>query len=396
MVDFSHKYHIDFPKYFDNNATTPMWESVRENYFRNIQKDWYNPTATYRCGIRLDARLDLAREKLSRLLKIPAKELFFHSGATEGINSLVLWSLKNISSGNAIYSRTEHSACWEPLENYSKKKFLLVETGQMSYQEQLTKVKQRAGNNNLCFKMAANNETGILTNLKNFSRACQKNNIYWICDATQWLGKMPPTVLQKIPLWVASAHKFGGPKRIGISRIHQSFKSYKGQVGGGQEYGYRAGTIDLPAVEACVEALEVATEKTDEYAKSVQAAKFNFEDKLLKSIPSIKIVHKEEERLWNTTSLIMPKGIGLEWVKELDRLGFQTSSGSSCAALSKNQTRVLQAFGHTREESQRLLRISAHWETPDKSWEDLYNAILKTYKKDDIDKSDTLTEIIEI
>ena len=117
-----------------------MWEPVRKSYFQNIQRDWYNPSATYRHGIRLDARLDIAREKLAKILQIPAEELFFHSGATEGINSLVLWSLKNLSSGNAIYSRTEHSACWEPLEKYTTNKILLVEPEQLSYKQQLMKM----------------------------------------------------------------------------------------------------------------------------------------------------------------------------------------------------------------------------------------------------------------
>ena len=373
-----------------------MWEPVRKSYFQNIQRDWYNPSATYRHGIRLDARLDIAREKLAKILQIPAEELFFHSGATEGINSLVLWSLKNLSSGNAIYSRTEHSACWEPLEKYTTNKILLVEPEQLSYQQQLMKIKQKRSNINLCFKMAANNETGILTNLEKLHQIFKKNNVYWICDATQWLGKMPAESLQKIPFWVASSHKFGGPKRIGISRIHGSFKHYQGQVGGGQEFGYRAGTVDLPAVEACVDALEIAIEKTCQFSKLVETAKLDFEERLMKSIPGINIVHRKKERLWNTTALIMPKGTGFEWVQHLDKLGFQTSAGSSCAALSRNQTRVLQAFGYTQDESKRLLRISAHWQTPDKSWNDLFKAILKIYQKIDNQKSETLTEVISI
>ena len=396
MVAPFQNYQIKFSNYFDNNATTPMWDSVRKNYFRDIQKHWYNPSSTYRYGILLEARLDLAREKLAKLLNIPANELFFHSGATEGINSLVLWSLKNLSFGDAIYSKAEHSACWEPLENYANNKFLLVEDRQLSYQDQIVEIKKKRGNANLCFKMAANNETGILTKLENFHQVCHKNNIHWVCDATQWLGKMSPSSLQKIPFWVASAHKFGGPKRIGISRVHNSFKNYKGQIGGGQENGYRAGTVDLPAIEACVDALEIASEKTEKFAKSVQKAKHNFEEKLVKSIPSIKVIHRKSERLWNTTALIMPKGTGLEWVHNLDKLGFQTSAGSSCASLSKNQTRVLRAFGHTKEESQRLLRISAHWETPEKSWDDLYEAILRTHKSNNTKQIDNLTELIEI
>jgi cysteine desulfurase len=361
--------------YFDHNATHPLSAAARAAWLEAVEKYPANPSSPHRLGQRAEAALENARERLAALLGCTVGRIVFTSGATEANNQIIFHHAARGSAGWA--SGIEHPSLREPLlARFAKPK--LVAT-QPSGEIDLTGLAQAlAGDRPAMFAlMAANNETGVLQPWQSALAMCRAAGVSYVCDATQWLGRLPARGLGECDFLTASAHKFGGP--VGVGFLAGPEKTAGLLLGGPQESGRRAGTENLPGILAMVAALkERETALRAGAADERLAWRQRFERELTAALPAVRILGAEADRLWNTVAVLMPEtpDCRRRWVVVLDRLGFAVSTGSACASGKEAPSHVLLAMGIAPAEAGRALRFSAGWATTWADWERLREGLL--------------------
>jgi cysteine desulfurase len=219
--------------------------------------------------------------------------------------------------------------------------------------------------------MAANNETGVLQPWAELAALCRTARVEFLCDATQWLGKLPASGLGDVGWVLGSAHKFGGPKGVGLLQLASAGSDFHAQVGGAQENDHRAGTEDYPGVAAMLAALAEAETAKVLFETERLRWRDQFERSIVAAVSGTVVVAARAERLWNTVTLLMPYGENHRWVARLDRRDFQVSTGSACAIGKAGPSPVLAALGIAPEAAGRAVRVSAGWETTESGWEAL-------------------------
>ena len=364
--------------YFDHNATTPLSPHAREAWLRASDESWQNPSSPYRDAARVRVRLEESREELARLLSRRAEQVVFNSGATEGANAVFAYWAGALPAGRKVaVNPTEHPCVIEAARHYlAPERLMWLEPGldgvvRLQQLEELL----AGGNVAAVSVMAANNETGVLQPWREVAAICRRHRVANHCDAAQWLGKLSASGLGEAGWVTASAHKFGGPKGVGFLIWPEQAEGFRSQRGGEQEHGHRAGTEDYPAIAAMLAVL-TATESAQ---LALEAERRSWRDAFVAQIgvalPGARIVGGGADRLWNTVSMIMPRGENHRWVTKLDKRGFQVSTGSACAAGKRGPSHVLAAMGFAPEEARRVIRISAGWETEEKDWQGLAAAL---------------------
>src|SRR6185436_9834375 len=231
--------------------------------------------------------------------------------------------------------------------------------------------------------MAANNETGVLQPWREVVALCKSRGIPFLCDATQWLGKLPDSGLGDCDFVSGSAHKFGGPRGVGFLKCPSGSAFAPLLSGGKQEEGRRAGTENVAGVLAMLAALDV---RESTLARGAQRERLGwreeFEQALTAELPGTSIVGAGAERLWNTVSAMMPEtDCRQRWVVKLDKAGFAVSTGSACASGREEPSHVLAAMGYSSAETGRVLRLSSGWETTEQEWPLLAEALEKVFRE---------------
>jgi cysteine desulfurase len=364
--------------WFDHNATTPLVPVAREAWLRAQDESWQNPSSPTRAAARVKIRLDAAREQLAALLGGEPKRLVFNSGATEGANAVFAhWGRMLPAAARIAVNPTEHPCVIEAARAHfgeARIVWLAVTRDGVVRVDQFEKLLAPGGVAAVAV-MAANNETGVLQPWAEIAALCRRARVEFLCDATQWLGKLPGSGLGCADWVIGSAHKFGGPKGVGFLQIAPGTDAFHGQLGGAQEHGHRGGTENYPGVAAMLAALTEAETKKVLFETERLRWRENFERALLSSIPGTTVVAAGAERLWNTVSLLMPHGENHRWVARLDQRDFQVSTGSACATGKAGSSHVLAALGLAPDEVKRVVRVSAGWETTEADWSALAAAL---------------------
>jgi len=338
--------------YFDHNATTPLSPPARAAFLEASDRYWHNPSGLYREAAATRRALEDARENLAEILSVEPRRIVFNSGATEGSNAI----FRHFAGRRVALSALEHPCVSEAAEHYCSP--LELPTSR----EGVTDLGAIPDDIGLLSLMAANNENGVAQPWRAALTHCQERGIPFFCDASQWLGKLPPTGLGECDYLAASAHKFGGPKGTGFLVIPGSEIEFDGQWGGPQENNHRGGTEDYPSIAAMLAALEASLEP------GTPAGRDAFEQAVADQLPGTRIVGGGAERLWNTSMLIMPDHKNLKWLTRLSARGISVSTGSACSAGKDNPSRVLLAMDYSFEEMSRALRFSCGRETSIGDW----------------------------
>ncbi|BET68530.1 cysteine desulfurase family protein [Opitutales bacterium ASA1] len=369
--------------YFDHNATSPLLPCARATWLSAVDETWYNPASPYRAAARAHLALEDARERLATLFGCAPARIVFDSGATEGANAVVAWGAARATRENACIrvSTTEHPAVLESARALTGRRFRpIVVSGDGGVDARALAHAVAAEPTSLVAIMAANNETGVLADLDGIAGACREAGVAWLCDASQWIGRMPVRDLPRDAFIVGSAHKFGGPRGVGFLVVPEIAEGFVAAIGGGQEGGHRAGTPDVVGVLAMVAALEWC-ETHDAAARERRAG---WRDACAQALVDGGIrdacVHGAgAPRLWNTLSLALPPYDAARWVARLDRLGFEVSTGSACATGSDGPSHVLAAMGVSTLRARATVRVSSDWRTTEDDWRALAEGFAATW-----------------
>lgn len=279
--------------YFDNAATTPLDSQVLEAMLPYMTEKFGNPSSIYSYGRESRLAIETARKSVARILNAHPAEIFFTSGGTESSNTAILAAVHDLGCKRIITSPIEHHAVLhttEHLRNRGEATLLFVDVlpnGHINLQHLETLL---AGSNEktLVTLMHANNEIGNMIDLHAVGELCKKYNAIFHSDTVQTVGHFPFD-LRNTPVHfiTGGAHKFHGPKGVGLLYINEDVKIHPFIHGGSQERNMRAGTENLYGIVGFAKALEQATANYEKDSVYIGGIKLYMMDELKKRIPGV-------------------------------------------------------------------------------------------------------------
>jgi cysteine desulfurase len=371
--------------YFDHNASTPLLPQARAAWLE-AEESWPgNPSSPHRIGARAERALQGARERLAAMLGCSPPDLVWTSGATEACNTVLRQAAVSSPTDSTVWvSAIEHPAVLESARRYFPGRVQLIPVDRRGVAD-VGWIAERLARERpaMVALMAANNETGVLQPWEQVQRACAAVGVPFFCDATQWCGRRKAKALGACDFVAGSGHKFGGPRGMGFLKCPTKGTIYPLMCGGPQEDGRRAGTENVAGAFALVAAFEWCDQQIASGAEArIAAERDEFERELTAKLPAVVVNGAGAERLWNTSSVVMPEAdCRQRWVVKLDRAAVAVSTGSACSSGSERPSHVLAAMGLSAGEAGRALRFSAGWQTPAESWGELLAAIVRIHQE---------------
>ncbi len=349
--------------YADHAATTKMSGTAVREMLYYMEEVWGNPSSLYGTGQKAAEALWSARERIAACLHAKAGEIYFTSGGSEADNQAILSAAgkgKREGRKHIVSTAFEHHAVLHTLRKLEREGFevelLDVHENGLIYAEQV----EEAIREDTCLVtvMYANNEIGTVMPVAEIGAVCRKKNVPFHTDAVQAAGYLPLDVRsQNIDLLSLSAHKFYGPKGIGILYARTGVPLTNLIEGGAQERGKRAGTENVPAIMGMAAALEEAcANRRKNTDKLLKLRKMLIDG--LSEIPHSALNGDAECRLPGNVSFCFEGIEGESLLLLLDDLGICASSGSACTSGSLDPSHVLLAIGRPHEVAHGSLRLS--------------------------------------
>lgn len=400
--------------YFDNNASTPLSPRAAEAMQPILDKGYGNPSSAHLLGREARKAISEAREKAARALGVSPEEIVFTSSGTEANNLALLGAF--LAAQRAYFQRTRPATMTDLVAAIQIFEHLVkVEDDEVSAIRPLEEIRRRfwAGptpwrnhivtcgtehpsvlgaarfleqlgadvtslvvsargeidqptyessflpHTLLVSLMLANNETGTIHPIRDLARLAHERGALFHTDAVQALGKIPvrPADLG-VDLLSLSAHKFHGPRGVGILWVRSGLPLLPVLHGGNQEAGLRPGTENTAAIVGAATALDEAVTLQSEAAPKMRELRDLFEARLREKIPGVKFNGALENRLPNTSSVSFPALSAEQWIMALDLEGVAVSAGAACHSGAVEPSHVLRAIGTTPDEAERTVRFS--------------------------------------
>ena len=355
--------------YADNAATTKMSRTAIEAMLPYMDEIYGNPSSLHSVGQRAAEALQGARETVAQCLNCTPREIYFTSGGSEADNQAILSAARigeRKGKKHIISTAFEHHAVLHTLKKLEKEGFEVEllpvgPIGTVTAQQVADAIREDTC---LVTVMYANNEIGSILPIAEIGAVCRDRGVLFHTDAVQAAGHLPIDVqAQKVDLLSLSAHKFHGPKGIGVLYARKGIVLTSLIEGGAQERGKRAGTENIPAIMGMAAALREAVDHMEENAQKVSALR----DKLiagLSEIPHCALNGDPVNRLPGNVSFCFEGIEGESLLLLLDAKGICASSGSACTSGSLDPSHVLLAIGRPHEVAHGSLRLSlCEWNT---------------------------------
>ena len=371
--------------YADHAATTKISETAKLAMLSAMEEDWYNPSSLYTPGQQASGTLMDARVRIARCLGCLPKEIYFTSGGSEADNQAILSAAaigKRQGKMHIISTAFEHHAVLHTLKKLEKEGFeiTLLDVGEKGIVSPAQVEKAIRPDTALVTVMYANNEIGTIQPICEIGAVCRQNGVLFHTDAVQAAGHLPINVKDdQIDMLSLSAHKFNGPKGIGVLYAKTGVFLTNLIEGGGQERGKRAGTENLPAIVGMAAALEEALALQNERLVYVTQLR-NQLIAGLKNIPDAILNGDEKSRLPGNVNFCF-KGTEAEGLLLLlDNKGICASSGSACTSGFLDPSHVLLAIGRDPETARGSLRLTLDYENTKEEVEMIIQAVAETVK----------------
>lgn len=349
--------------YLDNAATTKMNDKVFEEMIPYLKDNYGNPSSAYKIGRDNKEIIENARKEVAEILNASPSEIYFTSGGSEADNM----ALKGIALGNIdkgkhiITSKIEHPAVLDTCKELEREGFEISyigvnENGIVDLTELENKIRK---DTILISIMLANNEIGTIQPIKKISKIAKKNNILFHTDSVQAVGNIKIDVQDmNIDALSLSAHKFYGPKGIGVLYLRDGIKFRKYLNGGHQERNRRAGTENVAGIVGLSKAMSLSYENLEENNKRIIELRNYFINEIKKNIKKIKINGDLENRLPGNINVSFEFVEADNILHELDKRGIYISTGSACTTGSIESSHVLRAIGLSDGMAHATIRIS--------------------------------------
>ncbi len=386
------------PIYLDHAATTPCDPRVVEAMLPYFTQTFGNPgSRNHRFGWDAEAGVDTAREHVARLIGADEKEVIFTSGSTESNNIAIkggayMYEKAPAGSGRPSGGRghlisciIEHKAVLDPCKRLQKEGFdvTFLEPGSDGI---VTADMVRAAIRDdtiLVTIMWANNEIGTINEVPQIGALCHEKGILFHTDATQWVGKMPVDVNKdNIDLLSLSGHKMYGPKGVGALFVRRRKPRVRLQAlvdGGGQERGFRPGTLNVPGIVGLGKAAEIALAEMDNDAQRLLALRQRLEKAVTSQLDTCAINGHPDKRLPHLTNISFGFVEGESLMMAVKEIA--CSSGSACTSASLEPSYVLKGLGVGDDLAHSSLRLSLGKSTTQEQVDYAAERIIASVKK---------------
>ena len=366
--------------YLDNAATTKMSKTAIEAMLPYMDSIYGNPSSLHSMGQKANEALFNARELIAKLLGCEAREITFTSGGSEADNQAIVSAARiGEKSGkkHIISTAFEHHAVLHTLNRLENEGFDVTlldvhENGLVTPEQVAETIREDTC---LVTIMYANNEIGTVQPIKEIGAVCREKGVIFHTDAVQAAGHLHIDVKeQNIDMLSLSAHKFHGPKGIGVLYARKGIRLTNLIEGGAQERGKRAGTENIPAIMGMAAALEETCSRIDENAGKLTALR----DKLiagLSEIPHSILNGDAKKRLPGNVNFCFEGIEGESLLLLLDDKGICASSGSACTSGSLDPSHVLLAIGRVHDIAHGSLRLSLSDENTEEEIEYTISAV---------------------
>jgi len=354
------------PVYLDYAATTPMDARVLEAIRPYFADSFGNPSSVHRYGQVAEAAVDSARETIASVLGCRPDEILFTSCGSEADNlalrGAALARREQRGATRILTARTEHHAVSKTAEQLEKYYGFQVEWLEVDEHGRVTPeaVQKTIGAETaLVSVMYANNEIGTVNPIREIAALCREHGVPFHTDAVQAAAYLDVDVSALgVDLLSLGAHKLYGPKGVGALYVRKGTKLIPHLTGGGQEFGLRAGTHNVPYIVGFAEALRLAKEEREQRVGHVQPLRDRILGRVLEEIPDSKLTGHPSERLPNHASFVFQGVDGNLLLTLLDSAGFACSSGSACKTGNPEPSEVVTSLGFSRDWALGSLRVT--------------------------------------
>lgn len=352
---------MNVPIYLDHHATTPCDPRVVEQMLPYFTEHFGNPASiTHHHGRKASMAVEDARVSIARFFGVLPPEIYFTAGATES-NNIVLNLVK--PGEHFITGATEHKSVLVPAARMEKNGIavtILTPDSQGFIHPEALRDELRPETRLVSIE-AANGEIGSIQPLTGLAALCKSRRVLFHTDVTQAAGKIPLDLTQA-DFASFSAHKVYGPKGIGGLFVRRATRVEPLVVGGGQERGVRAGTVNVPAVVGFAAALRLRSAEMQDEAVRLAGLRDHLRERLLADIDGVS-VHGPQLRAGEAAELRLPGNLNVSF----DRIDaeslilamkrFSLSSGSACSAGERGPSHVLKAIGVSDAEAMGAIRF---------------------------------------
>ncbi len=350
--------------YLDHAATTPVDSQVLEVMWPYMHDHYGNASSIYRIGVENRKAINQARKTIADALGALPEEIYFCSGGTEASN----WAIKGYADTHPdlteiITSTIEHHATLHACESLERKGHVLrkIDVDKDGFLDLKALEKAISKQTLMVTVIWGNNEIGTIQDIEAVSRICQKHDVALHVDAVQAVGQLPIDLTAvDIDLMTISAHKFYGPKGMGLLYIKKGTDVAPLIHGGRHEMNLRAGTECVAGIVGMAEALKRAVERQQAYHEHLSRLSTTFLAMARETFDDVRLNGPlpGRQRLPGLLSLSFKHIEGLQLAFALDRRGVFVSTGSACSADSLVPSHVLEAINVPELENLGTIRIS--------------------------------------
>jgi cysteine desulfurase len=338
--------------YFDNAATTPLDPQVLEVMMPYLTEKFGNPSSIYSYGRESRMAVEQARKIVAKSIHANPAEVFFTSGGTESSNAAIRAAVQDLHCRHIITSPLEHHATLHTVAYYQERgegtvHFLHVLPNGHLDLDHLEKLLKETGEKTLVSLMHANNETGNLLDIYKVAEICKSYGAIFHSDTVQTLGHYTFDLKKlQIHFLTGAAHKFHGPKGVGMLYINEQLKVKPNLHGGAQERNMRAGTENVYGIVGFAKALELACSRMDEERIYIRGLKTYMAENIIKEIPTAEFNGDAfGESLYTILSVSFPKSEKSEMLLfNLDINHICASGGSACTSGAQQGSHVIRAI----------------------------------------------------
>lgn len=342
--------------YFDNAATTALDKEVLDAMLPYMTDHFGNPSSIYSYGRETRLAIENSRKSVAKILGVKPANIFFTSGGTESNNTAIAASIRDLGCTHIITSAIEHHAVLHTVEHYSENNHLshsfvkLNENGEVDHadlSEQLSDLKA-GGKKCLVSLMHANNEIGVMLDIKRVGEICAEYGAIFHSDCVQTVGHYPLNLSEiKVHFISGAGHKFHGPKGVGILYVSDEVRIKPFIFGGGQERNMRAGTENVYGIVGFAKALEIAMRDHDKDRAHIIELKEYMQQSLISSIKNVSF-NCAANALYTVLSVCFPKNEKSEFLlMNLDINNICASGGSACSSGADAGSHVMKALQKT-------------------------------------------------
>ena len=352
--------------YLDYAATTPVDHRVVQAMLPYFDETFGNPSSVHKYGQKAEDARDSAREQIAIHLNCKPNELIFTSCGSESDNLAIrgaaLAMQEKTGSNKILTTRIEHHAVSQTaiqLEKYHGFQIEWLETDEYGIIDPNTIRQAIRANTALVSIMWANNEIGSINPISEIGAICREHGVPFHTDAVQAAAHLPTDVnLLNVDFLSIGAHKFYGPKGIGALFVRDGMRLIPQITGGAQEFGYRAGTENIPYMVGMAEAFMIASTEHNQRTNNLIPLRDHLIGTILEEIPNTKLTGHPTSRLPNHISFAFKDADANMLLMLLDTEGFACSSGSACKTGDPRPSEVLTSLGYSSEWALGGLRIT--------------------------------------